>query len=391
MIRIQIILVFVYTVLAGDIMFGQETADSWASKYLSFSGYLKYMNTSSFRNLDVILSDNLIHNRLNFKAYINKNVTFTTEMRNRMVWGNTLNLYPNYPELLDSNNDGIDLSFFPVKEKGFIMLLEIDRLNFDFSNEKWHVVIGRQRINWGKNLAWNPNDIFNTYNFFDFDYEERPGTDALRVQYYLSGNSSIETAINYKKNWDDNTLALKYNFHAGNYDFQILTAKYLRDFMMGLGWEGVIKNIGFKGELSYFSPKDKEFDNTFVGALSLDYYFKNGIAINLGSLYNSTGISQITNLDISEFSSVKVSPKRLMPNKWSFFAQASKAFTPAINASFSAIYAKELDAYFAMPQFSYNIAQNWDVDITGQLFYGKENDKITNLANSIFLRFRYSF
>ena len=278
------------------------------------------MNTSTFKDLDAILSDNLIHNRLNLKTYINKNITFTAEMRNRMVWGNTLSIYPNYPELLDSNNNDIDLSFFPVKEKGFIMLSEIDRLSFDFANDKWHFVIGRQRINWGKNLAWNPNDIFNTYNFFDFDYEERPGTDAMRIQYYLSGNSSIETAINYKRKWDENTFALKYNFHKANYDFQILAAKYMRDFMMGLGWEGAIKNVGFKGELSFFTPKDKELNDAFVGAISFDYYFKNGISINLGSLYNSEGVSHTENLDLSEFSSLNVSPKQLMPNKWSFFA-----------------------------------------------------------------------
>lgn len=41
-------------------------------------------------------------------------------------------------------------------------------------------------------MAWNPNDWFNTYNYFDFDYEERPGTDAIRVRvYFKDGMSSL--------------------------------------------------------------------------------------------------------------------------------------------------------------------------------------------------------
>ena len=34
------------------------------------------------------------------------------------------------------------------------------------------------------NLVWNPNDLFNAFSFVDFDYEERPGSDALRIQKY---------------------------------------------------------------------------------------------------------------------------------------------------------------------------------------------------------------
>ena len=80
-----------------------------------------------------------------------------------------------------------------------------------------------------------------------------------------------------------------------------------------------------------------------------------------------------------------------MPNKWSFFGQASKTFTPAIVGSITSIYAADIDMIFFMPQFTYSISQNWDFDVTGQLFYGKQKDNFSNLGNSIYLRFKYSF
>jgi hypothetical protein len=369
---------------------GQESRQTWASENISFNGYIKYMNTTIFQDFDATLNDNLLHNRLNFKTYLNK-FSATVEMRNRLVWGNTVNLYPDYASLLDVNNEDIDLSFFSIERKGLIMLSEIDRLNVTFSTDKWQIIAGRQRINWGKNLAWNPNDIFNTYSFFDFDYEERPGTDALRIQYFTSGNSSIESAVNYKKDWKESTLALKYNFHAYNYDIQLLAAKYIQDYMMGLGWEGAVKNLGIKGELSYFVPREKDEEDAFVSSIALDYYFKNGISINASGLYNSIGVSSASEVDLTQFSQFLLSPKMLMPNKWSFFMQSSKSFTPALNGSFSVIYAKELKGLFMMPVISYSIAQNWDFDTTGQIFYGKQNDKLSNISNSVYLRFRYSF
>ena len=153
--------------------------------------------------------------------------------------------------------------------------------------------------------------MFNAYSFFDFDYEERPGADALRIQYYTSGNSSVETAINYTDNWDDNTIALKYNFHKYNYDFQILAAKYIQDYTLGLGWEGAIKNIGIKGEFSYFIPQKNtnEKDSSLVGAISFDYYFKNGIATNLGTLYNSAGVTDRNTIELDGFTNFQQSAK----------------------------------------------------------------------------------
>ena len=365
----------------------------WASENIDFSGYIKYLNTSTFKDLNAILNDNLIHNRLNFKVYLNQKITSTIEIRNRVFWGTSVQTIPDYSSLIDSNNRDIDLSFFLIKEPALLAHSNIDRFYIDYHSDKWQITLGRQRINWGKNLVWNPNDLFNAYNFFDFDYEERPGTDALRVQYFTSGNSSFETAVNYTKNWKDNTLAFRYNFHKYDYDFQVLVAKYVEDYALGVGWEGAIQNIGFKGELSYLTPKDnsKKTKDAFVGSISFDYYFKNGISLNLATLYNSIGIKKVDSFDVSQFNSITLSAKQLMPNRWSYFAQISKTLTPAITTSFSTIYAYELEGVFMMPQFTYNISQNWDVDITGQIFYGKENSQFSNLSHSIFVRFRLSF
>jgi hypothetical protein len=370
----------------------QET-QTWAQKNIQFSGYVKYLNTSTFQDLDAILNDNLIHNRLNLKIYLNDNFSTSLEIRNRVFWGNSIQTIPNYAASIDTDLQDVDLSVNLLDKPALLVHSKIDRLNVNYQSDRWNITLGRQRINWGKNLAWNPNDLFNTYNFFDFDYEERPGTDALRIQYYTSGNSSVEVAINYTDNWEDNTMAVKYNFHKYNYDLQIIAAKYLQDYTLGLGWEGSIKDIGVKGEVSYFIPQEntKKNTETLVGSISIDYYFKNGISTNLGTLFNSRGIKDRRLLNQNNFINFQQTAKSLMPNRWSFFVQISKSITPAVNSSFSTIYAYEIQGIYMVPQVNYNIAQNWDFDILAQVFYGNQGDSFGNIANSLFLRFRWSF
>ncbi len=153
--------------------------------------------------------------------------------------------------------------------------------------------------------------------------------------------------------------------------------------------------MGIKGEFSYFFPQKKTNINedVLVGSVSLDYYFKNGISVNAAMLYNGNGVEDTNSLSFEEgfVGGLELSAKNLMPNRWSYFFQASKSLTPAINTSLSTIYAYELKGVFMMPQFSYNISQNWDFDTIAQLFYGKQNNQFSNIANSVYFRFRWSF
>ena len=382
----------IFVLLIFAVMASAQDEDNWFNENTQFSGYVKFLNSSTFKNFNSIANDNLLHNRLNLKIYASEAFTVSVELRNRLFWGNSVQNIPNYADLIDENQN-IDLSVNIIDKPALLLHSKIDRLNIDYRVGKWQFTIGRQRINWGKNLVWNPNDLFNTYSFIDFDYEERPGADALRVQHFLSGDSSLEAVINYIKDGADNTLAFKYNFHKYNYDFQVLLAKYLEDYTIGIGWEGAIKTVGIKGEFSYFIPQDKgnTYDDVLVGSVSLDYYFKNGISMNSSVLFNGGGIRNSNSFDANQFNSLELNAKNLMPNRWSYFFQISKSLTPAINASMSTIYAYELKGLFLMPQFGYSISQNWDLDMIAQVFYGKEDDNFSNVQNSIFLRFRWSF
>ena len=380
---------FLFLMLISGVIFSQtEENPKWKFKEnVSVNGYVKYLPSVSFTNFDDLLTNNLIHNRINIKGFFGKNFTAKVALRNRIIYGELVKLTPNYGELISEDNGELDLSFLLVDKKSFVFHSIIDRAYLDFAKNKWQIRLGRQRINWGVNLAWNTNDLFNAYNIVDFDYEERAGTDALRVQYYAE-KSTTELAYKIGKNLDHSIIAALYKFNKWKYDFQFLAANYNEDIAIGTGWAGNIKNAGFKGEATFFQNKDST-NNVLSLSTSVDYFFKKGTYLNVSILFTSNG-SNTFDTSILDFTSSTLSAKKLMPTKFSYLLQLSNQFNPRIQASFTIIYGQGMNILFIMPTVNYSIADDWDLNLTGQLFFAEVNG-FQNLNNSIFLRLQYSF
>ncbi|NNF02679.1 MAG: hypothetical protein HKN22_08330 [Bacteroidia bacterium] len=346
------------------------------------------MEIFSFSGANDFVSDRLIHNRLNFR-YNNKQFSSALEFRNRIFSGQSQMLIDNYSGLVAVDNGIVDLSFLIVDEKEIIVLSQIDRMWINWSNDNWEIRAGRQRINWGMNLFWNSNDIFNTYSIIDFDYEERPGVDALRVQRYFNGMSSAEVSIKPAEEEDEWVIAGKYRFNKWQYDLQIFGAQWYDDYAIGLGWAGNIRSAGFKGELSYFHPRDNKGDGVTSLSLSSDFVFSNGMFTTIGFLFNSAGADSSFNAARNLFDA-PISAKQLMPSKYSLISNLSYPFSPIINGAVVLIYSPIVNSALVMPSVSYSIDEAWEVAFFAQTFW-METGEWQNLGNGVFLRLKGSF
>ena len=301
-----------------------------------------------------------------------------------MVYGDNINI---------SNDTGIiDLSNFFVDKPKFKLHSMIDRMWFKYQKNKIEISIGRQRVNWGINTIWNSNDLFNAYNFIDFDYIERPGSDVIRFIYNGDNLSSLEFV--YKPNLNNvGVIAALYKINKIGYDFQFFGANYYdQDFALGGGWAGNIRNAGFKGEVSYFVTKNPiPDDNSFSLSTSFDYSFKNGIYILGSYLFNSKGVSNSNIFNLGAINENVLSPKNLMPSKNSYMIQTSKPISPAINSSLTFLYGQGINFLYISPNISYDINSDFDLNFIGQLFYADVNGNFKSIMNGIYLQLRYSF
>lgn len=351
----------------------------------TIKGYIKYLPSYlDYDNNSNSEINHLIHNRINLKGYFKEHFSIGFELRSRMVYGDNINI---------SNDTGIiDLSNFFVDKPKFKLHSMIDRMWFKYQKNKIEISIGRQRVNWGINTIWNSNDLFNAYNFIDFDYIERPGSDVIRFIYNGDNLSSLEFV--YKPNLNNvGVIAALYKINKIGYDFQFFGANYYdQDFALGGGWAGNIRNAGFKGEVSYFVTKNPiPDDNSFSLSTSFDYSFKNGIYILGSYLFNSKGVSNSNIFNLGAINENVLSPKNLMPSKNSYMIQTSKPISPAINSSLTFLYGQGINFLYISPNISYDINSDFDLNFIGQLFYADVNGNFKSIMNGIYLQLRYSF
>lgn len=366
-----------------------DTATKKLSDFIQLRGYIKNMQLFSFVDLDDITSDNLIHNRLNFRFYPARNLTAGLELRNRIFTGETVDALPNYAQLFKLDPGYVDLSWALVDQPSLVLVSQVDRAWLEWSDNKWEIRAGRQRINWGTNLFWNSNDLFNAYSLVDFDYEERPGVDALRVQRHFKNMRSIEVAVKPGLDSADWVAATMFRFNKWQYDFQVMAGLWNEDIAIGTGWAGNMGNAGFKGEVTYFTPIDSG-ENVISASISADYIFGNQLFLTGGILFNSAGVD--TTFDEAQNLFLEpLTAKNLTPQKYSGILSINYPFTPLLSGGITGIYSPGVNTAFAMPSLGYSMANNWELGLFGQVFFMETAGEFRNIGNGVFVRVRGSF
>jgi hypothetical protein len=380
-----LIFILMFILFSGGPISSQEKP-----KFLSVNGYITTMQSVIFDSLSgPFINENLLHNRINLKGFINENITFAAEFRNRLFTGDLVRSGSLYSAQIGSDQGWADLSWNIINKQSFILNTTIDRLWMDFNYGKFQVRAGRQRINWGQTLVRNPNDIFNAYSFFDFDYVERPGSDAVRFQYYPGSSSAIELAV--KADWQNNiTTAALYRFNRWGYDIQFLGGYFnSEDLVAGTGWSGAIGTVSFRGEATWFQPAKNISDSKGTGIFTIgfDKSFRDNSMAQVQVMYCNRP------LKFSNFGSLYIenmSTKELAFSRFSAFGQYSYPVTPLLNLGVSVMWFPDLKGYFAGSSLDYSLSDNIGFSLFWQRFESEVSATRTRI-NLGFLRVKVSY
>ncbi len=359
-------------------------------KTIQLNGYVNLLQSVIFASLDDdFVNETLLHNRLNFSASLGEHLRLTAELRNRLFMGDRVKSPDNYASWVSHDPGWMNLSWNLLEERSYFLNTTFDRLSLDFRAGKTEIRIGRQRINWGQAMVWNPNDIFNAYSFFDVDYPERPGSDAVRFQFFPSFSSVVEVAAGLNRE-KEVTLAGLWRFYRGGYDVQLLGGySGSRDWVAGTGWSGNVGATSFRGEATLFVPveKDSGEETLLLATAGLDRVLKDNSMIMVQLMYCShpPELQDFADMYISTLSA-----RDLAFSEFTAFGQFTWAATPLLNMALSAMWFPDLKGYYAGPSLDFSLAENWDFSAIWQHFGGDIGDTATNL-NLGFVRFKYSF
>ena len=378
---------YLFLILSLTISFVVKAQEKW-----TLSGYVKGMTAMQTINNGNFSFENTIHNRFNYNWYINEKLTFSMGFRNRIIMGDNISLIPNYSKYLSRDNGYLNLSGVWANNNSFIGITQLDRLSIDYTFKKLQITVGRQRINWGQTFVWNPNDLFNSYSYFDFDYEEKPGSDAVRIQYYIGVSSKIEFSTSINKN-NKVTSAFLYKFNTHGFDIQLLGGIFTgSDYVVGGGWSGSIGGGGFNGEFTYYHPlkNNANKNKNLTATIHYDYTFKNSLLLQFETLYNGFGANNISG-GLEKFIFMDVSSKNLFPTKVALFGSGTYNLTPLFTVMLAGMYGSGNFIYME-PTFTYSLANTIELTVIDQYYaIDKVPNSSVNRGNSIFIRLKWSF
>ncbi len=371
------IIVFLMIVFQSSLIQAQD---------VSFKGYLKYLSGLNFdHSLTPVYYTGIVHHRLETTSKLNEYISFKFDMRNRLFHGYSVDDYGLYEDFLNQDGGWQDLTIVPYANNAIIIQSMIDRLQLSASVGNWEMNVGRQRLNWGKSFVWSPNDLFNNYAFLDFDYEERPGSDAIQVGYSYGFASEVQVAFRPGTTPSQHVYAALWrtNIESISYDIQLITGSYKNDVVLGTGWAGYLKNAGFSGELSVFEPFK---ESVWVSSTGLDYQFSNGFYTRVEWLYNGGYKEQVgTNLFLPP------SPQHLFPSTQAMYWNGTISINPLTQVGMGVLSSLNSQLHAFLPQINVSISQNLDFFVIGQFFRGDLLNGATNQQNAVFSRLKWSY
>lgn len=361
---------------------------------LSFGGYVKYLVDVNLPKDGPDELNQLVHQRFNLEYRASPNLALAAGMRNRLFSGDNLD-YSSFDKLISDDPGYWDLSKNWLDRGELLGNTTMDRLYLDWHPGDNQLRFGRHRIGWGMAALWNPNDLFNSYSMFDFDYEERPGTDALLLGHDLGFASRVEAVWAFGDDWDATSLAGRYQLNAGGYDIQLLGGKNNVNRVLGLGFAGSVYGAGLRGEISRFDPDQKYWQGEkqqkmTVATLDLDYSFggRRNLSGRAALLYISNPAEPSSALF---YLNRPLTAKSLSFASWTGYAELAFDVT-RLSRQTLGFSAYDDGSLYAIANNAISLADDWELLLVWQHFGGSDDSLFgatpTDLLSA---RLRWSF
>lgn len=371
--------------------FNQSNAQDNHDLNVEFSGYLKELGQLSMgNNLATIRYDNILHHRLESDWKLGEHFEFRADLRTRLLNGYSIEHTPGIKQYYEQDPNYLDLSWVWLSSEKSILHSSIDRLHASYINGPFEMHLGRQRLNWGRTYVWNPNDLFNAYSYLNFDYEERPGVDAISAQYSWSYASGVEAGYRIGDSFDESVIGGMLRTSLGSYDLQFIGGHYLEHTVLGAGWAGYLESAGLKGEISYFHPEDRFFKDSghFTATTGIDYMFPSGLYLQGELLYNGGYKRQRSALqELTQ----PPSADNLFIARTGFFLNSSYQLHPLVSGNLGIMGSFDRSIFIFIPQLSVSVSENMDFLLLSQLLKGTVLDQFTNTPNLLFFRLKWSY
>ncbi len=368
-------------------------------------GYGKYLGSriTDFPPGEETMVDHQWHLRLNSRWYLSSRATLAMEWRLRAFYGDLPEKLSGFRNFVISHYALTDMAWTLADDGRFFAYAQMDRLYWDYAADDWQITIGRQRVAWGTTLVWNVIDLFNPQSVLDFDYEERPGSDVLRFQYFTGPASRWEIVARPAETKRERSLSFMGVFNYRDYDFYLIMAWQREKAVAAGAFSGSIAGAGFRGEFKATGrPRIADLEETYLPgfinlsdsrksdiqiSLSLDYTFASSLYLHGEWLYNRIGVKE--NAALLSLQAQKAG--LLSAARYSMFAETAYQWHPLLRLDMFVLFNPDDHSYLLAPSLNWSAGTNLDVYVIALLGQGGELSEFGALGRAFYFRLKYAF
>jgi len=258
------------------------------------------------------------------------------------------------------------------------------RAYLTYHNERARVTMGKQLIDWGRMRFYSPLDIFNQPLPSVLEPEERVGFDGFNVELFSEEFAALSFVFGPGEDEERTSFGVRGYKKIGTYDLFLIAADHRDDLVFGAGWDGYIKDAGFRGEVSY--TKDGG-DEGLRAAVGCDYNFGTKTYVAAEYFYNG-----LANGNQAAFSgSLTEQRRRLTLKKNLIGVTATHELTPLIKLKGTVICDLDGESAFLNPEVRYNVREDLDLAAGAQLFIEDADSEFADYENLYYLETKFFF
>jgi len=359
------------------------------SQQIDIGGYYKNLFTTSKTTSTVEEFVSCLQ-----RVRLELNRKFTDELSCMLMYDNEL--------LLNNFSDTPDFDIIRQQNQGNLALVDADHVLSDEKHSYWkhgiyrayikyytpefQCTLGKQAIDWSRTRLYHPFDLFNPISPLDIEGDEKFGVDAINVAFSPDGYGTLNAIYAPRRDSDEQAYGLRFLTKAGDYDIFFMGSNVKKDTILGCGFDGYIKEAGFRGEWTLtFADED---DDYFRGVVELDYSFTSKLYGLVEYFYN--GGAKLTNaarfLGNYEFSREAMSITKHIIGAGLEYEPSG--ITKLKNYVF---YDIEESSIFYNPEFKWNFRANADLSFGAQFFGGDNESEYGSYHNLYYTELKLFF
>lgn len=291
-------------------------------------------------------------------------------------------------------------SYFLVE---FNDTLYLDNVYVRMSSSRIACTFGKQQISLGTGYFSNPIDVFNFKDALDPTYEQT-GHNGARLDIMLRDRVNVMFLYSpIEGDWNNSGKLFRLKIGLSHFDFAVTGYEFqdwLTDFyslpgtrerrrLAGLEFVGELFGLGVWGEGAYnFMETSDDFYEFLLGT---DYTFESGLYVLLEYHRNERGKTSYEDYNINDWLRFYLGESKTICRD-QLYGMMSYPVTDLINLQLLSIFSANDGSAAVVPVIDYNIFENMDLNIMGNVFTGNEGRAYNSrLGNGLIIRGRVYF